>query len=41
MILIPPAYAYHGSGLIEWKLDARTPPPLGPRSTTGSGTPAR
>src|SRR5438876_228648 len=22
MILIPPAYAYHGSGLMEWKLVA-------------------
>ena len=31
----------HGSGLVEWKLDARTPPPDGPRSTTGTGTPLR
>ena len=41
MILMPPVYTNHGSGLIEWKFDARTPPPLGPRRTTGNGTPAR
>ena len=41
MILIPPEYANHGSGLIEWNEDARTMPPDGPRRTTGSGTPLR
>ena len=41
MTLMPPVYTNHGSGLIEWKFDARTPPPLGARSTTGSRTPVR
>ena len=40
-ILIPPEYANQGSGLIEWKDEARTiPASRGPRSTTGRGNAA-
>jgi len=41
MTFRPGACANHGSGFVEWKFDARTPPPDGPRRTTGSGTPVR
>jgi hypothetical protein len=41
MTFRPGACEIHGSGFVEWKLEARTPPPEGPRSTTGTGTPLR